>query len=358
MLGIVLSILYFTLTRAVINITPQLREISSEFYLDVGDSSAEVEALLASGDMNTEVIEKTVTFEATGSKVIEPSADGDSIGTVTLVNNLNRKLDLIQKTRLLSEDGTLLRLSERATVPPLSSLSVKVYADDPDSFTELEIGRLTVPGLGKNMEDKVFAENKQKISTEAREVNIIAKEDFENAVLRLSTEMRQEALNEMKVNYGQQGPVVLALSGDVIEKTASLPIGAEAEEFEVTVKMKVVSVFLNKSEVHNLVDQELQEALGAGEDLVKADFKETTYTIEKYDTANKSAHIKVTAKGYATIGENHIILDKEKFIGANKEQVEIYFKSYDEVKDVDVMFTPFWVTKVPSMHDKIEINVR
>lgn len=358
MLAVVLVVLYFTLTRAIITVTAQVREVDTEFFVDVTDSEGIGESVATKGTIEQKIIERSAKFEATGSKTIEPTVDGNSIGTVKIVNNLDTKVDLIQKTRLLAEDGTLLRLSQRATVDGLSSLEVPVYADDPDNFTMLEIGRLTVPGLSKSMQENVYAENTQKISKEKRIVNVIEKEDVEEAVVNLSTKMRQEAINDIKMTYGDDGPVVLAFVSEIQEKTVDKPVGTEAAEFTATVKMKVVSVFLDKGEVFKLIDQKLRDTLQTGEKVERLDYDKSKYIIEKYDLESKTAYIKVKAVAQVKMDENHPVLNKDKIVGANKKQVEIFFKSFDEVQDVDVMFTPFWVKKVPSMTDKIEIKVR
>lgn len=359
MLAVVLVVLYFTLTRAIITITPHVRQVETEFFLDVADQqSPDDGSLVTHGTIEQKIIEKSDTFASSGTKTIEPTIDGDTLGTVVLINNLDKKVDLVRKTRLLSEDNTLLRLNDDVTIPPLGHLETRVYADAPEKFVMLDIGRLSIPGLSKAMQENVYAENRTKISKEKQVINVIEKKDVEDAVVSLSNRMRQEAINDIKMTYGEEGPVVLAFVSEVVEKTVDKPVGSEGSEFTANVKMKVVSVFLDKSEVFKLIDSKLRDSLKNGERVERLDYDKTKYIIENYDLDNKTAHIKVQAVAQVKMDSNHPILNKEKIVGANKEQVSIYFKSFDEVQDVDVMFTPFWVHKVPSMLDKIQIKVR
>lgn len=357
MLAVVLIVLYFTLTKAIITITPHMREVQAEFFVDVADNNKNTN-LMVPGTIQDKVIEKKETFKATGQKVIEPTVDGNNIGMVRVYNNLESKMELIRRTRLLSEDGTLVRLSKKITIDPLSSVEVSVYADDPDAFKELAIGKLTIPGLSAKNQESVYAENENTITTEKQEVTVITKEDVQEAVSMLSKKMIQEALNDIKITYGEDGPIALAMTGEVIESTFNQPVGAAAEEFTATVEMKIIHVFIEKNDIFGLIDERLRDSLQPGEEMVRLDFDKTQYAIEKYDLENNTAHVKVNALGYVKIGKDHPILNKEKIVNVNKKQLEIYLKSFDEVKDVDVEFTPFWVNKVPSMLDKIDIKIR
>lgn len=356
-LAAVLIVLYFFLTRAVIVITPHVRQISTDFIVEVGSSVPGENSVFADTRMESKIIEKTEKFMATGKKTIEPVLSGDTLGKILLVNKLDTPMDLVPKTRLLNDQGVLIRLKDRVTIPAGGTFEAVVYADDMNSFSILDIGKLRLPGLSTALQEKVYAENRVKISKEKRDIDVIEKQDLENAVVDLSTKMRQEAINDIKLMYSSDGPIVLAVVTEVIEKTSNKPIGAEAVDFSTTVKMQVVSVFLDKSELNTLIDTRLREALKVGERIEKLDFGAGKYVIEEYDLAKKTARINVHAVAQIKMDENHPILDKEKIIGANKKQVEIYFKSFDEVKDVRVMFTPFWVNRVPRILDKIEISV-
>lgn len=355
---LVLVVLYFTLTKAIITISPEIEEVNKEFFIDVAEEKDLTSQYSVSGTIEEKIIEKKQTYKSTGIKTIDPAEEGDTLGTVTLVNNLESKMELVPTTRLLTEDGVLYRIKDRANIPAQGEVEASIYADDPEAFTKLEEGILTIPGLSESLQEKVYAENKKTISKEKQDISIITKEDIDDAVVELSNEVIQQTLNDIKITYGDSGPVALALTGEIIESTADNAVGAEVEEFEVTVKMKVVSVFLDKANVFKLIDGELARTLDEGEKVLKLDFSNTHYSIEKYDLETKTAHVKVEAVGHIIINENHPILDKNKIIGSNKKQVEIYYKSFDQIKDVDIVFTPFWVKRVPKMLDHIEINVR
>lgn len=358
MLAVVLVALYFTLTKAIITITPNVREIKTDFILDMSSTPVDQNDSVIGGKIEQKIIESSEKFKSTGKKTIETTVDANGLGSVTLFNNLSTKMDLVKKTRLQSKDGTIVRLKNEVSVLPLSSVEVEIYADSPETFTKLEIGKLVLPGLSDKLRDSVYAENSKLISKETRVIDVIEKKDVEDAVLSLSNKMRQESVNNTKLEYSDEGPMIIAFVSEIPEKTVDKAIGGEASEFTVNVKMRVISVFLDRDAVNKKIESRLKNSLKSGERIERLDYDKTKYIIEKYDLENKSAKVKVLAVGQVTIDESHPILNKQKIIGANKKQVEIYFKSFDEVKDVSVMFTPFWVNAVPSMEDKTEIKVR
>lgn len=359
-LVVVAAVVYLTLTRAIITIRPMMQEVKTSFFVDVEEDGNTPGTI--KGTINEEIITKTESFNATGTEIIQPSSDseegGDVIGSVTLTNKLDSPIELVATTRLLTEDKELFRLKNKVQVPAGGEVNALVYPDDPDSFDILDQGKLTIPGLSDSLQESVYAIVGTAISEEQQEMTVVLKEDVEQAISSLGGKIIQEKLNEIKFTYGEQGPVALALTGEVLESVSDNAVGTQADEFEVTVKMKVVTVFMEKSQILDEIENKLGESIEFGKELVNIDFDSLNYSIEKYDLGGKTANIKVYAVGNTRINENHQILDKDKIIGSTKEQVEIYYRSFDEIKDVEITLSPFWVKKVPSMKDKVKIYVR
>ncbi len=357
-IAVILVVLYFSLTKVVITITPKLKKINTEFFLEAGsDNLKNNSSNFIKADIKELTVEKTDSFVATGTKMVDTIQDDGTVGTVTLYNNLDKPIDLVRRTRLLSEKNVLVRLKKRVTIPANGSIEVEVYTDNPDDFEGLDTGKLTIPGLSKSLQEKVYGENNKLVSKNRKIITIVDKEDVEKAVASLTNQVLQENLNKLKSDYGSDGPKVLSLKGELLSKTMDKPIGAPADNFELTVKMRIIVVFMDKSDLNKLAMNSLKNKLQKGEKIMNIDFDSSKFIIDRFDKIDKVATIRVKAVGEVSITKDSPILDKTKIIGANKKQVEIYFKSFDAIKDVDVKFSPFWVKRVPNMLDKIDIIV-
>ena len=51
------------------------------------------------------------------------------------------------------------------------------------------------------------------------------------------------------------------------------------------------------------------------------------------------------------------LLDKRNLAGLSDRGVELYLTSFDEIESAEVVLSPFWVKKVPSLPDHITIEI-
>lgn len=355
-------VIYFTLNKVEITVYPKLVNKQAQFYVDVYEEipASLNEGQLAIGGQIEEInSQASGTYDASGEKEVQSDDDLPIVGKVTLFNNQTGDQTLIRKTRLLSSDDKLFRLSQEVTVPAKGSVEVEVYYDPEETeFDKVEAGKFTIPGLSANLQTLVYAESSEPLVRPGTKVKYVQKSDIEAAVQDLSTKKLSEIVDGLKVQYGGNVPVALAYLGEVVGQNSDFKEGEVADKFTVTIDLKVIAVVLNHDEIYEMIDKNLQANLGQGYQLVNLNFQNLKYFIDKYDLVSNSAFVEVLAEGNLSIKEDHPVLAKENFIGLSKDQLIQYFQTIDEIKETEIKFYPSWLKKVPSMLDNIYINIQ
>src|SRR3989338_2994289 len=112
-------IVFFSLAKATVAITPKQELKSAEFLVTVSKNPGNAPGTLQ-GNYEEKVVEDEGQFEATG--VTEKS--GRAQGKVMLTNTTSIAQPLVATTRLLSPEGVLFRMKAGATVPANGKVEV------------------------------------------------------------------------------------------------------------------------------------------------------------------------------------------------------------------------------------------
>ena len=298
-------------------------------------------------------------------------------GTVRVVNQYSKPQTLVRTTRLLTEDGKLYRIDRRITIPAGSEVTVEVYADK--SGSEFAIGptKFTIPGLFADLQKSIFAVSDSAFSlstvttptptatpeptprpvtpSRPRTVQAPQPEELQAAF----AQVREQVLNQLKQNLaanvgdlGSYEPVYF-----VTEETKTLP-GSTADSFVASVKVAVTAVYYPKDDMLVLVRGKLKEKVPSDRELIPFDNQEITYSVESVDPRNETATIRVRANAGYRITPNTPALQKSALAGKTKEEVTNIIKALDGVEQVEVITRPGWLTKLPSLQDHIEVNIK
>jgi hypothetical protein len=350
------------LNKVEITIFPKLVNKQAQFYVDVYEEMPENpsgENLVVTGEIEELDVEISGTYNATGEKEISADGDYPVVGKVTLFNDQSESQSLIRKTRLLSPDGKLFRLSDKVSIPAEGSLEVDVYYDPEETdFEKVGPAKFTIPGLGSSLQELVYAESSEPFIKPGNKVKFVQRSDIENAVEELSAKKLEEVVDSLKSKHGGTSPVALAYKGEVVGEETDVIAGEIADQVTVTVKLKVIAVILDREAIYAAIDKELSKDLGEGYELVNLVFNNLKYFIDKYDLVAKTAQIEVLAEGNLRLTAEHETLNKSNFIGLTKEQLVQYFQTMEDIKETEISFYPSWLSKVPSMLDHIHIDIQ
>jgi hypothetical protein len=342
-------IFYFTFSYAYITIYPKTQDIATDFnFVIVEDPTAvNSEEGIFLGKLINQIVDGEKTFDATGTK----PADKGIVGTVRITNNLSRSQTLVATTRLLTKDNVLYRLKDRVTVPAKGSIEAAVYPDNPNQVLASAGTKFTIPGLSKNLQALIYAEAINDFKPQGQLLKVVLQDDLDKAAASLSAELTQKVLSDSdsgKVNILQK---------QIISKDFNHKAGDAADNFLLKLKIKVTVIIFDDKPVKDFAIKALASMVPEDKQLAETNSDNLVYEIEKYDFNKKLAQIKSNINGKIIISENSPILEKDKLVKLNVDQIKGYLESFADIQSVDVAFFPAWLKKMPSFSDHIIIKI-
>ncbi len=353
---LVLAISYFSLGKVVIKIEPAKKVSKIEFFIDLGQRSEATEALanLIPATIFETTIEDAKTFPTTGKKSIEN--EGNTVGTITVHNESDQEYTFVRTTRFLSADGILFRMQSSAKIPAKGVVDVEVYPDDKKFSDSLGPTTFTIPGLGSEKQKIVYGVTEKPLAKGGTEVYYLTEEDVKSAEQDLIGQLKNHALSELQNQLKFRSRLFdEATQVEIVSEETTPKVGDLGENFEMKLKIKVIALSLDESELSNEMEIKIAEQLSAGRELLNFDPDAIKYSLEKYDPNGKIITLKVVYNAESVITKNNKIFDKENLLGLNENEIKNYFTAFDDVKSLDIKFSPFWVKRVPNVVDRVDI---
>lgn len=351
------GVFYFIYGRVMITVHPVFQKVTAEINIDIKKNPLDglsKDAYEVKGQLYEFFVEDKVSVPASGTKLILD----DTLGSVRVINNHTQDMTLVAATRLLAPDKTLLRLKERIQIPKGGRVSARVYPDKPETFTEIKPARFTIPGLAKDLQEKIYAESSATLTREGKKVTIVSEADrnlIEKKILERIDEKANETLVEKMSD--EEALFTKLIQKEITEKSFSVSVGDESDTLDAKVDAKITAVVFDELSVVNIMKQKLSGGLSAGKELQEADTKSFVYSLDKYDIGSGIAKIKVYGEGRAVVRSESELFDKKKLFGKSESDIIRYFKSFKEVESVVAEFFPSWLRRAPRFEDRIEITV-
>lgn len=346
-------VLYFSFVSAKIIVTPRPEKVVAEFTVGVIEATDGLVADQINGVFFTKEVSGEKQFTATGTKDMQ----SDIVGRVKIFNNYRRPQPLVATTRLLSPDNILLRIKNTINVPVGGTVEADVYADDPKQLTGRTLAagtRFTIPGIWPELQDKIYAEALSQIKTGENKVTVVTAEDIDNAKKDLLNQLKNQSIADL----GTDGKVAKAVDVKESKVDVSAKVGDVATNFTVKIQATATGVIFDKDNLIKMAETKLKDSLPKDKQLMSADYESLNYTVEEINLAQKTAKVKVYLDGLSVIKLSSPIFDKTKLEGKSAEEVKEYFASEPAVEGVELNFFPFWVRKVPSLPDHIDVVLK
>ncbi|MFA5187987.1 MAG: hypothetical protein WC460_01350 [Patescibacteria group bacterium] len=342
-------IFYFTLTYAYITIYPKQDEVKTDFNFAIveDDKAISPEQGIFQGKIVEQIIQGEKLFVTTGKKQIV----GDTVGEVKIINNLAKTQTLVATTRLLTADNILYRLKTRVDIPAKGSAVVAVYPDDAAKPLAKAGAKFTIPGLSQSVQELVYAENSQDFMASGQFVAAISQEELDKAVADYSDELAQQALT------AEDKDKTKVLSKEILEKSFDQKAGDEDLNYHLTLKIKVSGVIFTGQAIKDYAVAQLNNLVTQDKQLVSNTSDQLVYEIKKLDFTGKIAQIKSSVSGTEIISQNSPILNRDKFVKLNQEDIQSYLGNFQQIERTDVSFFPVWAKKAPYFQDHIIIKI-
>jgi hypothetical protein len=371
---IVLVVLYFFIPTLTVVITPEGQTVNDSLSFNVVTASSTVPSLAASSTLtslsasstyatidnnayneNINGTIKEVSFDATqtySSTGEEPSSQNIT-GQVTLINTTANNQPLVVKTRLLSPDGKLFRLKQPVDVPANGQVTAEIYTDNPSQDMAIGPTRFTIPGLWSGLQDKIYAQSNAAFTYNNNVAKIVSQSDLDQANQNildiLDTKIKNSLIstdqNTVLVYGSESAPLV----------TDDAKVNDNRDQFNATAQKKVVMITFPKNIISQLAQAKLSMLIPDDQQLTAFDDSQISYTLENYDNVNQVATVKADFSGIITLKQDSKILDPQKLVGLNQDQITQYLNGLSEIKSYQLQFSPTFITTAPNLVDRIKI---
>lgn len=354
----------------------QLFDIKSTVAAPAGDNtnlSAPSPALIPTS---------TTTTTSVSQPVVASSA-AIARGKVKVINKYSRAQTLVRTTRLLTEDGKLYRINKQVNVPSNGEVEVDVYADKPGSEYAIGPTKFTIPGLFVDLQKHIYAESTESFEIKAENVvasttapvvrttpppttrratstsdRILTREALDDAYRILTDAVLEQAKRQLAAEISDPNLGEAVYFVKVVEKSSSVLQGQSAENFIATVKLDVTGVFYPKEDMLSIIRNRLREKIPEGREFLPLENGNVVYALESADAKSETAIISIKAEGGYRLTPQSPQLDKGVLAGKTREEVEANIKVLDGVERVEVRLSPNWLSRIPTLKDHIEVNVK
>lgn len=315
--------------------------------------------------MQRQDAEDVVEFEATGSKDVGEKASGtvtirncDGPGfTLSAGTQFTAKGKAFYSTSSVSVAGTTGSASScRNTGAGAGTGTVNVQAAESGESYNIEASSYSIGGVSGD----VYANGSAMTGGTTKVVKVVTEADVEKAREKL-TEASADSQKSALLKKFTKDQVVIneSFKATKTDATANPAVGKEAPDGKAKLialtQYTMQSVLKSDLEDYlkgymesNLENKETQKVYSTGIDSV---------SFANFLQDNDTSTVTIVAKGGVgpRIDEDRI---KESAKGERYGEIQQRLQAIDGVKDVDVKFSYFWVTKVPNNTDKIKIEFK
>lgn len=362
--ALVVFVILLSSTAANITIYPKSKTIATEFNAEIvpaaspGSAGGQAPTEASGDNIAGRVLSTTARGTAKITEIDRKETDKPATGTVTLHNDLDQDQPLIATTRLLSDNGVLFHLKDHVNLKAHSSVDAEVYADQPGRAGEIGPAHFTVPGLWKDWQTKIYAESSAPMTGGYGETDFVSQatldRGMETTVGQLVTEGKSKLQNDLK-----SGEKILdeAINVEKLSATASIAPDSFASAFTVTAEIRLTAVVFDEAALRQIAEAKLRRELEPDQEITSLDLGSLQYSIVTYDLARKTATLAVNLEAPSTFRVDLDKIKKDKLIGRNKDEVIDYLQRVQPVGEIEVKFTPNWVTTVPAQENRIKIEL-
>ncbi|PIT90555.1 MAG: hypothetical protein COU22_01515 [Candidatus Komeilibacteria bacterium CG10_big_fil_rev_8_21_14_0_10_41_13] len=341
-------ILYFSLSQAIVYITPEYREQKVGFAVQVIDkefaNTKEVMTSKLIGEIKETTVEKSKTFEAKAIEVPQTKASGQ----VTIINNYSKNQPLITATRLLTPDGKLYRLTQTVNVPAGGRITATAEADQEGSQFIIGQTKFTIPGLWEGLQDKIYAE------TQGFAVGSIVKHEIsQSAIDQAKEELRQELIEEAKAELGLQNLSEQEIVTEIIKYSTDAKAGSDQKEFTINLSIGVKALIFDQEKLKEIASSDLPEIYQTNNSFIEINPDSFEYETILLD--ENSEHLLAQIKGEYQVKVADVQVDPAQLTKMEKQEAVKYLENFGDIKKADVML-PFWSKNLPALADKITIQ--
>ncbi|NCD00585.1 hypothetical protein EOL94_00595 [bacterium] len=348
---LILVIVYFSFSKLTITISSAEEIINNNVLLDVYNNSDIGDSL--TGSVMSITAESEGMYEATGEEIIGEEV----IGKVTLVNNYTKDQPLVATTRLLTQDDKLYRIKDSVTIPAGGSVEVDIYADEVKAEMAIGPTKFIIPGLWAGLQDKIYAESKEKFVYQTKIENYVRPGDITKAQEDLKSKLIKDVEKEANRMFNKTDQVIYDVNLNLTKFEYDVEAGSKEDVFDMKAESQVVVIAFPKERAEELAHSKLSLLIPQDKEIKDFDPESLSYTLDNYNLKDGVATVKVSFSGKMSLKGNADIVDRKQLVNLKKDQIEKYLDNFSEIQSFELKFFPGFVNKAPYLPEKIDIVV-
>lgn len=317
------------------------------------DQETSIETKTVKAQRQEQKKDLSVEFTPTGKKEVGEKATGQVRFSSDSFSALLRGIDIPAGTTINSTSGAAYVTDSGVTLNTSgNSKTVGVTAAEIGESYNAATG--SVSGAPSGVSARFTSATSGGTS---REVTVVSEEDVAKATEKLNEQKDDSLKDKLKGAFGSSSVMIDASFRESrAEPSPSVAIDQEASgpvtlKTTITASMMAIdkvdlSKYLNESIQAEIEGKDAQKIYKDGVDDVKfAQFSEV-------DGASK---VRITANGTVgpTVDEDNV---KEQSMGKTYGEIQSSLERIEGVDDVDIKFSPFWVSKVPNDANRITVE--
>ena len=362
----VVLVIAFILPRADINVVLKSESVSYNFEFLTDETLDNID--FANNKIPLEKIEiigqESGEYPTKGKKHLQERASGE----ITVFNEYSSNPQrIVANTRFLSKDSNkLFKVKEAVTIPGFSrvegvdvpgQVKIMVYADKIGEDYNIGNSSFYLPGLqGTAKYTSIYARSIKPISGGIdKEVSYFSESDYITAKESLLRLAKEKNASDFESKISDRSILLEETKKDEnIEIETDVEVGDTADKFEMKITVKNSVVTINREDLEKIIDEKIVSKLDVNKSLLE---NSRIYNVHEI-VINDDEKINIFVDVKQDVIEN-IDVDNLKFEIVNKdeENLKSYFRNIDGIKSTDISLWPFWVKKIPSSYEKINITI-
>ncbi len=344
------------LPRAVITVHPKVvpRQLSKEILLSAKATSPDYVRFT----LPATIVEKEIHVQKTFTQSNAEATPDFSTGTVKLTNNQEEEQRLLPKTHLKHEaSGVFFLTNERVVIPPKSSVTAGVTAEEKGAAGDVAPGKFIVDKLPAHLQKLVFGESTSAFLGGTSVATALTQEAIDTAQKEVLEGAKEQAAQELTTEAkGKQiRPDLTTI--EVISQSTSAQPGSHAVSYTAEATVKARGFLVETHDIISLMTLGLRASGESDEEFLAYDTQSFQLTITRTDWKAGTARLTANLTGTYAKKISPQDLGRENLAGLSKEEVVDRFKNSPAIDHVDVSLSPFWVRSVPSKETQIRVEV-
>lgn len=365
--------LFLYLPRATLIVKARTEPVTRSFEIRVDENisspqSQNSTALAVPGKIIEHETSGQQNFPATGAKNMGKQASG-----FVLIYNFSKTTLILKKdTTALTANGRTYRFTQDVSgIRPTARIGLEDEEIDPTSLIPPVPVVADGPGeeynLVKNarleIQNEAFGSQPQKLYAIAADgisggttsiVKFISQSDIDKSFQSLAGPLLEKARAESASQ--NSGSVILsnALSQQILEQTASLAAGTDADEFESRMRVKIRALAFAEDDVKAMVRQIVERLLPPKKILSEKNSR-LDYSFLSINLGEGAGVLGAHFQGQIVyrLDEKEIL---EQVRAKSAEEIREIILSQPEVDSLEVQFSPFWVKRAPKLRSQIKVT--